>query len=309
MLERAVATDPSFAAAHAELAQAYANRFFLFTPEEKEWKEKAFIAVEKALSLDPNLASAYLARGRFLWTPSNHFPHDKAAQEFRHALALNPSLDEAQNWLALIYNHIGDFDQALEELHKAVTINPTNTAAQFRIGQTLLFQGKYEQALTAFRSIPKEANPRVGYHRAMAELHLGRREAAAAIAEEFFAAYPEDADGGLLTCFQAMLAAQAGDKKQAESKIRSAIEKGEGFGHFHHTAYGIACAYSLMKKIEPAMKWLQRAADDGFPCYPLFERDPFLDNLRKDPRSIDLMAKLKKQWEYYQTRLSSNSTQ
>ncbi len=134
MLERAVATDPSFAAAHAELAQAYANRFFLFTPEEKQWKEKAFIAVEKALSLDPNLASAYLARGRFLWTPSNHFPHDKAAQEFRHALALNPSLDEAQNWLALIYNHIGDFDQALEELHKAVTINPTNTAAQFRIG-------------------------------------------------------------------------------------------------------------------------------------------------------------------------------
>jgi TolB-like protein/Tfp pilus assembly protein PilF len=303
MLERAVVADPGFAVAHAELAQAYIYRFFLFTPEEKRLEEKAFVAVEKALSLDPNLASAYLARGRLLWTPSNHFPHEKAIQEFRRALALNPSLDEAQNWLALVYNHIGAFDQALQELQKAVTINPTNTAAQFRIGQTLLFQGKYEQALTALRSIPKEANPRVGYNRAMALLHLGRREEAAAIAEEFIAIYPEDADGGLLTCFQALLAALAGDEQKAEALIRSAIDKGKGFGHFHHTAYDIACAYSLMKKTGPAIKWLQAAADGGFPCYPLFESDPFLDNLRKDPGFIALMAKLKEQWEYYRTRL------
>src|SRR5262249_36595121 len=143
MLERAVAEDQTFAAAYAELGQAYIYRSFLFTPEEKRLEEKAYVAVEKALSLDPYLASAYLARGRILWTPSNHFPHEIAIQEFRRALALNPSLDEAQNWLALVYNHIGAFHQALLELRKAVAINPTNTSAQFRIGQTLLFQGKY----------------------------------------------------------------------------------------------------------------------------------------------------------------------
>jgi non-specific serine/threonine protein kinase len=303
LLERAVATDPGFAAAHAELAQAYTYRFFLFSPEERQLEEKAFVAVEKALSLDSNLASAYLARGRLLWTPSNHFPHEKAIQEFRRALALNPSLDEAQNWLALVYNHIGAFDQALQELQKAVMINPTNTAAQFRIGQTLLLQGKYEEALSALRSIPKEGNPRVGYWRAMALLHLGRRDEAAAIAEEFIAEYPEDADGGLLTCFQALLAALAGDQKKAEAMISNAIDKGKGFGHFHHTAYDIACAYSLMKQAEPAIKWLQAAADDGFPCYPLFERDPFLDHLRNDSRFIALKAKLREQWEYHRTRL------
>ncbi len=303
MLERAVATDSTFAAAHAELAQAYVYRSFLFTPEEKQLEEKAFVAVEKALSLDPDLASAYLARGRLLWTPANHFPHEKAIQEFRRALALNPSLDEAQTWIALVYNHIGAFDQALQELQKAAAINPTNISARFRIGQTLLFQGKYEQALAALSSIPKEGNPRVGYHRAMALLHLGRRDEAASIAEEFIADYPEDADGGLLTCFQALFAAQAGDEKKAEARIKIAIDKGKGLGHFHHTAYDIACAYSLMKKTEPAIKWLQSAADDGFPCYPLFERDPYLDSLRKDSRFIALMAKLKQQWEYYLTKL------
>jgi hypothetical protein len=100
-----------------------------------------------------------------------------------------------------------------------------------------------------------------------------------------------------------LIAALSGAKDKAESKISVAVEKGKGFGHFHHTAYNIACAYSMMKKAEPAIKWLQAAADDGFPCYALFENDPFLNNLRKEPRFIALMAKLKEQWKQYQTKL------
>jgi hypothetical protein len=58
-----------------------------------------------------------------------------------------------------------------------------------------------------------------------------------------------------------------------------------------------------MKKAEEAVYWLQAASDDGFPCYPLFEKDPYLDHLRKDPRFLALMAKLKAQWEHYRTIL------
>jgi serine/threonine protein kinase/lipopolysaccharide biosynthesis regulator YciM len=304
MLERAVALDPNFAAAHAELAQAYVWRFFLFTPREKQWEEKAFVEVEKALSLNPDSAVAYQARGRLLWTPANHFPHEKAIKEYQRALALDPSLGEAQNQLALVYSHIGALDRSLQELQKAVAVNPTNNLAQFRIGETLLLQGKYEEALTALGKAPKEANPSlVGATIAMALLHLGRRDEAAAIVEEFLSGPLEDTDGGLFTGIQALLASLAGEENKAEGKIRSAIKKGKGFGHFHHTAYNIACAYSEMKKAEDAIQWLQAAADDGFPCYPLFERDPFLDNLRKDPGFIKLMAKLKEQWERYQTIL------
>lgn len=303
-LERAVATDPIFAAAQAELAQAYVWRFFLFTPDEKQWEEKAFVAVEKALALDPDSAVAHLARGRLLWTPANHFPHEQAIQEYRRALALNPTLDEAQNQLALVYNHLGLFDQALQELQKAVMVNPTNNLAQFRIGETFLFQGRYEPALAALRKTPREVNPQlVGSTLAMALLHLGRRDEAAAIVEEFLKGYPGDTNVGLFTGIQALLAALAGEENRAEAKIRSAIEKGKGFGHFHHTAYNIACAYAVMNKAEPAIEWLQAAADGGFPCHPMFENDPFLNNLRKDARFIALMAKLKEQWEYYQARL------
>jgi serine/threonine protein kinase/tetratricopeptide (TPR) repeat protein len=302
-LERAVATDQTFAAAYAELAQAYVWQLFLFAPGEELWAEKAFVAAEKALSLDPNLAEAYLARGRSLWTPANHFPHEKAIREYRRALTLDPNLDEARNQLALVYCHIGAFDEALQESYKAVRANPNNNLAQFRIGQTLNFQGKYEQALSVLLALPREANPAlVGDQIAWALFNLGRKEEASALIDQLLKDHPEDS-GGLFASVQAVLAASAGQEDMAEEKIQLAVDRGKGFGHFHHSAYHIACAYALMHKPEQAIKWLVEAAEDGFPCYPLFERDPNLDNLRQDPRFITFLSKLKQKWESYRTIL------
>jgi TolB-like protein/Tfp pilus assembly protein PilF len=303
MFDLAVAKDPNFAAAYAELAQACVWRVFLFTPDEKQWEEKAFVAVEKALSLDHNLAEAHLARGRLLWTPSNHFPHDKAIQEYRLALSLNPNLDEAHHQLALVYGHIGLLDEALQELEKTLAINPSNILARYRVGETLLFQGKYEEALTALRNVPREVNPAlVGTQIVWALFNLGRKEEAAATLEQFLRDYPED-NRGLLTSLQAVLAASAGQDRKAEEEIKLAVQRGKGFGHFHHTAYFIACAYALMNKPTEAIKWLEKVADDGFPCYPLFERDTNLQSLRQDPRFVALLARMKQQWESYRATL------
>lgn len=298
-LESAVRIDPSFAAAHAELAQAYVWKLFLFAPKEARWSERAFVESEKALALDPGLAVAYLARGRLLWTPANHFPHENAIREYRRALARNPSLDEARNQLALIYCHIGAFDEALRESRTAVLINPGNALAQFRTAQTLNFQGKHEEALAALRSLPSDVNPAlIGQQVVWALYNLGRtREASDALAQ-LLRENPKD-EGGLFTSLGAMLAASAGEKQTAETRIAEAVKRGEGFGHFHHTAYHIACAYALMNDRGAAVKWLQLAADDGFPCYPLFARDPNLRNLREDPRFIAFMTSMKKQWEQY----------
>lgn len=58
-----------------------------------------------------------------------------------------------------------------------------------------------------------------------------------------------------------------------------------------------------MNKPEPALKWLLNAADDGFSCYPLFENDANLNNLRKDGRFIAFMAKLREQLQHYDATL------
>ncbi len=102
--------------------------------------------------------------------------------------------------------------------------------------------------------------------------------------------------GGQVTGIRAILNARNGDAGRAEEDIRKAIALGEGFGHSHHTAYSIGSAYALLHRPGPALEWLRRAADDGFPCYPLFEKDPNLDNLRQDPGFVAFMAELKAQW-------------
>ena len=137
---------------------------------------------------------------------------------------------------------------------------------------------------------------------AWALLNLGRKDEAAAMIEESLHKHPEDT-GGAVHSLSAMLSAAAGDERGAEDKIRVAQEKGKGYIHFHHTAYNIACAYALMNKPELAVEWLQDAAEDGLPCYPLFERDHNLDHLRQDPRFITFMTKQKEQWEYYKATL------
>lgn len=306
-LSRAVEADPEFAGGWAELGQAYVWKLFLFAPDEKDLQQKAFVAVEKALALDPDLPEAYLARGRLLWTPSNHFPHDKAIQEYRRALALNPSLDEARNQLSVVLGHVGLVDEALAELDQALKTNPGNTLARFRVGEVLLFKGKHEEALAALRNVPADANPSlVGHQIVLTLFDLGRKEEAAATLEKFLKDYPED-NRGLFTSLQAILAAADGQPQVAEEKIKLAIERGKGFGHFHHTAYHIACAYALMNRKEEAIKWLESAADNGFPCYVLFATDHNLDSLRQHPRFQQFMARMKHEWEKYKSLMSAVS--
>src|SRR5579863_9370583 len=80
LFQQAVAADPNFAAAYAELARAYSIRVRFFAPvaEKKELNEEAEVDVDKALALDPNLAEGYFARGLILWTPYKRFPHEQA---------------------------------------------------------------------------------------------------------------------------------------------------------------------------------------------------------------------------------------
>ena len=301
MFEQAVAADPNFAGAYADLAQACVWRLFLFTPGEKQWEEKAYVAVEKALSLDPDSAEAHLARGRLLWTPSNRFPHDAAIKEYRRALGINPSLDEARNQLALVYVHVGLLDEALQESEQALAINPSNTLVRFRICEALLFRQEYDRALAALRDLPGDLNPAlVGHHIVWTLFKLGKNEEALSTLAELSKDHPEDT-GGLFTSIHAVLAASAGEQHEAEELINLALSKGKGFGHFHHTAYDIASAYALLKRPQEAMKFLEIAANDGFPCYPLYERDSNLDNLRSDPAFISLLSQLKNQWEHYKT--------
>ncbi|MEJ7813147.1 MAG: hypothetical protein WKG32_22245, partial [Gemmatimonadaceae bacterium] len=65
----------------------------------------------------------------------------------------------------------------------------------------------------------------------------------------------------------------------------------------HHVAYGMGAAYAQLGDAPAAREWLARAATLGFPCYPLFARDPLLAPLRGDPEFRRFLEGLRGAWE------------
>ncbi|PYS87757.1 MAG: hypothetical protein DMF62_11305 [Acidobacteria bacterium] len=305
LLEQAVATDPNYAEAYAALAQAYNVKAFRRASEEerKRLNDDAEVAMERSLALNPNLAQGHFARGLILWTPEKRFPHEQAIQSYKRAIALDPNLDDAHHRLAVVYIHIGLFDKAQDELEKTLAINPNNTLGRFRLGIIDAYRGRYEEALATFKTVPLEASP-ASVDRNIADVlfRLGRTEESAAVVDDFLKKYPTD-EGGNVTSIKAMLLAKAGRVGEAEEAIQHAIEIGHGFGHFHHTAYNIALVYALLNRPDESVKWLAIAAEDGFPCYPYFQKDSTLDNIRNHPAFIGFIAKLEVQWKKYNATL------
>jgi tetratricopeptide (TPR) repeat protein len=298
LLEQAIRLDPNLAPAHALLARAYATEAFLGRPQGPELEPKALEAVSRALRLDPDLADAYLARGLVLWTHRNGFPHERAIQEIKRALELDPNLAEAHHWLGTIFNHVGLLDRGEQSLRTALRLDPTNIGIRYRIAATLLFQGKPEQALPDLEATRAFFPANAAYHIASAMFQLGRKEEATRVIEEYLRVNPRD-EGGVAHAMRALLHADAGETALAEQSIAAAVKSGTGFGHFHHAAYTIGAAYASMNRSKEAVRWLRAAADDGYPCYPVFERDRALDKVRADPDFVQLMRDLRSRWERF----------
>ena len=215
------------------------------------------------------------------------------------AIALNSNLGEAHQHLGVIYLHIGLLDQAVAEFQNALALNPFDINAQRRIGIVQIYRGQYESGLAALRQAGPEANTGLGsYQVAWALLYVGRKGEASAFMETYMRAHPEDL-GGVVRSTRAILRAQLGDARGAEADIQQAIVSGRGFVHFHHAAYNIASAYAILGQAGPAVVWLRRAVDEGWPCYPYFVNDPNLNAIRQDPGYITFMRDLKARWERY----------
>ena len=293
LLEQAIAIDPASARAHAELASAYVTRLAYVTPDEtRELEGKAFAAAEKALTLDPGVPEAYLARGDLLWTHSHRFAHERAIQEFRRALALNPQSDQAHRRLARVFVHVGFFDEARRHADQALTINPSNAQALNSRAQSILWSGHDEEALAILLGIPGPVLPElVEANTVFALDRLGRRDDAWAHLRRARDKYKTDPSANL-SGIEAVLLAES-DPQRAQELI-AGVRQRKADNPSHHAAYFAAAAQARMGNAEQAVYWLREAAATGFPCYALFEADRNLDRVRQDPRFQSFMAEAQK---------------
>ena len=286
--ERAIAADPEFALAHGALGSAFAQRAFYFDTN-RVWEQKAFAAIERALALDPDLAEAYLARAQLAWSLPNGFPHETAVRDLRRALALSPSLAVAYGELAKIYQHVGLLDKSREASAHVLRLDPGNTVAMERRRLTYIYE---RQCTTAIELVEREA---AGRRRTRAEALdcAGRTDEAS----KELAAIPTP--GEMERSQVARLLARAGRidaARKAIAQLSDVAENRDRLSHQHHAQYNLGAAYALMGQTRQAVALLMKAAREGLPCFPLFERDPDLDSLREDPEFAEFMRRLKADW-------------
>lgn len=307
LLERAVVIDPGFAPAYATLARAYWVRLVNIERRPELW-EKAEAAVQKALSLDPNLPEGHVSQAALFWRGKTTWQHEHGIRECKRALELDPNLAEAHVMLARIFMHVGLLDEALDEMQIAITINPTEPDTAFITGMTLFWSGKFEEAIPFLTAEGSSLLAGSRSTQALALWQLGRQEQAWVLTRELLKRDPQETDVGLATV-HSLLRIDAGERG-FESRIRQKIleqaEPLKPFGYYRHAANDLADIYAWLNKPEEAVAWLEEAVATGFPCYPYFELDRALDPIREHPRFVTFMQKLKPKWEYFKSAYGSN---
>lgn len=144
---KAVELDSHYALAYARLAQAYVHLYSL--RGNPGALELARGNCERAMTLDPSLVEAYVAKAVLLEQTGDE---EGALDQFSKAIALDPSNAETLVNLALVYVRLNRFADAEETYSRVLKERPNWWVIHNDLGYALDRQGKYQQAIQAFRA-------------------------------------------------------------------------------------------------------------------------------------------------------------
>ncbi len=143
----ALDADPQYALAYAKLALAYSRLYGLRT--DSGALDLAQANADKSLRLDGNLAEGHLSLAYVFEKRGNQ---EKALDEIRSALAMDPANPRTLLWQAQIYARFNRWSDAQQAYLRLRTERPNYWMAYNDLGYVLDRQGKYQEALKAFRA-------------------------------------------------------------------------------------------------------------------------------------------------------------
>ncbi len=304
--EEALKLDQNYAPARAGVALASALLGLRFAPasESRGWNERAEREAQAALQIDPQLAEAHEALAAVY--RAVEFEWERALEESRLALALNPHLDQPRLYRAAAFYHLGLLDLVEPELQAAAaTLNPdpANQVETLRTrGITALLAGRYQDAFHLFEDVQRlSGGTAFNYLRGLAHYYTGDAKGA----EEILALRGSTRGDRRSQAVLASLLA----KRQAGSEARALIDAIQQGGYTdHHIAYSLGATYAQLGEFPEAIRWLADAARTGLPCYPWYVRDPLLDPLRNEPAFQQILARLESSWQTLLARYKSAPT-
>ncbi|MGA8528282.1 MAG: protein kinase, partial [Acidobacteriaceae bacterium] len=144
--KQAVDLDPQYAIAHAELGIAYGHLYGI--RRDSAALDLARRNCEHALALDPGLVDGHLARA---WVMEQTGNEQDALDEFRRALALDPSNPQALVWQAQLNGRLDRWADAEATFRRVLAERPNYWLGYNELGFVLHGEGKYQKAIQCFR--------------------------------------------------------------------------------------------------------------------------------------------------------------
>lgn len=273
---KALSADPSYALAHAGLADTYA----IGNAGEAPLAEKH---AREALRLDETLAEPHATLGfiqmfhRWKW--------EEAGKEFRRALELNPHFSTAHQWYAIYHACEGRTAEAIARMKQAVELDPTSAAINADLGQMHFFAGDVEQALAACRRA-LELDPQNSF----ALLYLFYINAKAGRDNEAADAYlqfTEKADPSGSRVRHAGYR-DAGLRGLLRLDIDYFVKESRNPRSYNRVAED----YSLLGDHEQALSWLEKSVESHNFFMAFIKVNPLFTSLRDEPRFKALVERV-----------------
>lgn len=142
--ERALSADPSFATAHAGIAEAQWQMYN--DTNDKSWAERAMRSTQRAIELEPDRPSVrYIAA----LTSYRAGRYADAEQQVQRAIALQPTYEDAIRLHATVLMRQGNVDAGLAEFRRIMSLRPNAVAIHADMGAALFQASRFKESLEA----------------------------------------------------------------------------------------------------------------------------------------------------------------
>jgi adenylate cyclase len=148
-LHKALKEDPNYAQAWALMSAVLSQQGEYGYVPVISARHDSRHAAERALELDPTLANAHVAMGRYLII--NELDLSGGAHQIQRALELEPNNQWALGWAGTLALMRGQFQTATSLLQRSVASDPINPWRYRDLAINYLLSGKYSEALDTFQ--------------------------------------------------------------------------------------------------------------------------------------------------------------
>jgi len=281
--EQAIALEPDYALAYAELAFTYRVLLVSGAIDPKEFMPKAEAAARRALELDGQLAEGHFA---LAFLEQDAWQWKSAEREFKTAIELNANLARAHIGYAGHLSRVGRHDEAVAEVKLARELDPLSLIVNTNLGIILYFARRYDEAVeTLKRTLEMDASF------AFAHLYLAYNYAAQNLFDEAIAAYQKAIELGKDTpsnqIYLGAAYARKGERRKAAAILKKLLT-----GENYVSPGELAVLYAALNKRKEAFNSLEKAFAARDLQLQYLNVDPAFEVLRGDARFTDLLNRV-----------------